>query len=430
MDRVTRRERHYILARAAFLEGDFDTSISELETLVEEFPEETPAYPILAELYGKHRKDLQGQIRWLERWVEIDPRDKTAYNALSYSYPAVGNFDRAIWALTQYIELAPDEPNPYDTRGEFHAMMGDLTKASESFEMAIEKDPTFITSYIALAGILNETGKPERARDVCREAMKHSRNPADRSWIRVMLAYIPAHHGRLLEAIDDVEAGMRADEMDGYDGTWYRWKLGLRGLLHHYRGEFSAAEDDLRRAIAAGMDERATYTYKPWSILIGSLIDRGRLEEATTELESFKTFCEQVDPSHFDTYWIGRGWLALKRGDAEAGLQNFREARKVTNSMFSVFHGLGVAYLAFGHPDDAVRELELVTRGTHSSKRNSPVASAVAIYHLGLAYEAAGRPNEAAGAYERFLDVFAEADPGFEEIDDAKSRLERLRPGS
>ena len=78
----------------------------------------------------------------------------------------------------------------------------------------------------------------------------------------------------------------------------------------------------------------------------------------------------------------------------------------------------------------AVRELELVTRGTHQSERDSPVQSVLAHYHLGLAYEAAERPEDAAAQYELFLTTFQDADPVFDEIGDARERLERLRPES
>ena len=98
--------------------------------------------------------------------------------------------------------------------------------------------------------------------------------------------------------------------------------------------------------------------------------------------------------------------------------------------MFAVFHGLGVAHLAAGRAEDAVRELELVTRGTHRSERNSPVQSVLAHYHLGLAYEAAERPEDAAASYEVFLTTFQDADPVFDEVGDAQTRLDRLRPGS
>ncbi len=430
VDRVTQRERHYILSRAAVLAGRHDEAIAELETLVAEFPDETPAYALLADLYGTQRRDMEGRLRWLHRWVEIDPGDKSAYNALAYAYPIIGNFEKAIWALNQYIQLAPDEANPYDTRGDYYAMMGDLEKGKESFEAAIQRDASFLNSYLSLANILNELGDKEGAKDVCLGAIKNAPDAAGRSIARIMLANIPARSGRLVESIEVLDAGMRADEMDGYGETWYRWKLGARGRMHHHLGDYDRADADLRESIALGMAAEDGNTFMPWASLILSLIARGELETAETELAGFKGFVEQVAPSHRDTYWICRGLLELKRGNPGAAFPHFQQARKTTHSMFWVFYGLGVGHLALGRAEDAVRELELVTRGTHWSERDSPVQSVLAHYYLGMAYEAAQRPDDAAAQYEHFLDTFREADPVFGEVDDARKRLDRLRPGS
>jgi hypothetical protein len=47
-------------------------------------------------------------------------------------------------------------------------------------------------------------------------------------------------------------------------------------------------------------------------------------------------------------------------------------------------------------------------------------------YWAGLAYEEASMYEQAAEQYEKFLDIWKNADPGIEEIDDAKTRLRRL----
>ena len=48
-------------------------------------------------------------------------------------------------------------------------------------------------------------------------------------------------------------------------------------------------------------------------------------------------------------------------------------------------------------------------------------------YYLGQAYEAAGRYDEAIEQYETFLDIWKDADPGIESVEDAKERLTRLK---
>ena len=47
-------------------------------------------------------------------------------------------------------------------------------------------------------------------------------------------------------------------------------------------------------------------------------------------------------------------------------------------------------------------------------------------YLLGITYQGLGRTEEAIAAYEEFLDIWKDADPGLEEVDDARERLARL----
>jgi tetratricopeptide (TPR) repeat protein len=245
-----------------------------------------------------------------------------------------------------------------------------------------------------------------------------------------MLAYLPARRGRIEEAIEVLNNGMRADEMEGYDEAFHWWKLGVRGGMHHHLKHYDMADADLRKAIKTGVDANDSNTAAAWWRLITSLIARGKLAAAETELADYKTFVERVYPKHIDGYWVGRGWLELARGNAEEACSNFEQAHQVMDNLFAVKFGLGVAYLKAERVEEAIRELEIVTRGTHWSERMSPVGSVKAHYALGQAYETAGRPEDAAAQYEIFLTTFKDADPVFDEMIDAQAKMEHLRPGS
>jgi hypothetical protein len=72
------------------------------------------------------------------------------YNLLGYSYAQISKLDYAINAFEKYIELAPEEPNPYDSMGEILQIEGRIDEAVEQYKKALDKNPDFRASSLHL----------------------------------------------------------------------------------------------------------------------------------------------------------------------------------------------------------------------------------------------------------------------------------------
>ena len=108
-------------------------------------------------------------------------------------------------------------------------------------------------------------------------------------------------------------------------------------------------------------------------------------------------------------YW--RAYLNLKSGRPQEAVADFREAlRHQPNrwNMESYEDCLANAYLELGQLDDAINEYERILR----LNPNYPLAH----YHLGQAYERKGLPERARASYERFLQVWKDADADLPEL--------------
>ncbi|KKL56316.1 hypothetical protein LCGC14_2246610, partial [marine sediment metagenome] len=51
---------------------------------------------------------------------------------------------------------------------------------------------------------------------------------------------------------------------------------------------------------------------------------------------------------------------------------------------------------------------------------------AKSFYMMGVVYESTGKKAEATEAYDRFLELWKDADPGIPEVIDARKRLEAI----
>jgi len=114
-DRVSDKEKRYIRSLEILVLRDYTGAIDELQKIVERYPEEKDALYMIGTVYYHYLPDLEAAVRYFNKVIEMDPLHKTAYNILAYAYDRMGDFDKSIWAINQYISIAPDEANPYDS---------------------------------------------------------------------------------------------------------------------------------------------------------------------------------------------------------------------------------------------------------------------------------------------------------------------------
>lgn len=104
----------------------------------------TAAYPNTAEAYdlaGRSAKwlsnDSEAAVKYTLRMLELRPDFGGGYNTLGYTYMALQEMDKAKAAFEKYLELAPAEPNAYDSMGEYYLTTGDYAKSAEYYDRAV-----------------------------------------------------------------------------------------------------------------------------------------------------------------------------------------------------------------------------------------------------------------------------------------------------
>ncbi|MFC1799908.1 protein kinase [Candidatus Eisenbacteria bacterium] len=430
LDHANEKERYYIRSLYAVTSGDTDQGVAELENLIEHYPLERTAHHLLGTYMRQMYQDPEGAIEHLERAIEIDPLFKPSYNVMSYTYNEMGMLEKSIWAINKYIELAPGEPNPHDTKGDLYAANGAIDKAIESYQRALEIKPDFYYSLFKLGHMYVFKRDYDRA-DSCYRELSSSNSKDWRAGGRLALVVVPLYQGKFREALRLLDNGLAADEMDNFEGANVADKIVGKSRVHLYLGDFEQALkeglDGIERSQRAFPSEPTRgLPYKSFLYAVS-----GHMEEAEMALDEIKRITE-VSPLYYVIYLYSAAAVELVKGNPEVSIAHLEVAReRLSRIPFEGQYLQGLAYLEAGRLGAAVEEFEASLDDYSEERLNaSPVRSVLVYYQLGKAYEGSGWNNKAIAAYEEFLEIWKDADPGLEDIEDARERLANLKGGA
>jgi tetratricopeptide (TPR) repeat protein len=136
--------------------------ISILENAIKRDPTNIELRFPLAQRYRIHGFEEKA-LHENEQILEIDPNFKMAYNELGYLFADMGDFKTALYMLDKYQKLAPDEPNPHDSKGEILMFAGKMPEAAEEYKQALQIMPGYYSSAFKLSEIYTEKGDQKKA---------------------------------------------------------------------------------------------------------------------------------------------------------------------------------------------------------------------------------------------------------------------------
>jgi len=421
-DHASNIERHYIKSLKASAVGDKDLAIAELKELVKRYPDEKRAYYLMSS-YAAGRRDYRESLENLHRAIEIDPMYKEAYNYLARVYSCLDSLDKAIWAINKYIDLAPDEANPLDTRGAIYAEHGDLDNAIKSYRKALEIKPEFYLS-LSYLGIMHLFKREYAVAESCFSAYANLDEPTLRSSGRLYLSYIPIYRGRFNEALRTIDEYM-AKGHEELPGREFPFLNGLKAYIYQTIGDLDSAVDEARKAVEGYRKNRPNDKENFIGLYIQLLAENGEIERAKEEASKLKN---ELEAGRFgmSSYWHAVGSIALNSEDPDSAVACFRRAAE-EDTDFSTHYMLARAYLEAGMLSEAVAEFERQLY-TYTSPRSYCGTQDVKMnYYLGIAYEESRWYDKAIERYEMFIEYWGNADPQIPEIEDARNRLAQLK---
>lgn len=179
MDKASEAERMWILGVEAGAVGNPQKQFGLYKSLVENYPNDERARMLLGNYYfGQQEYGLA--VKQYNSAANVAPDLSQIYNQLGYSQRFLKKYDEAEKAFQKYIELIPDDPNPFDSYAELLLKIGRFDESIVQYRKALDIDQTFAASYFGIATCNNFLGNHAEARKTAQELYDNAVNDGQR----------------------------------------------------------------------------------------------------------------------------------------------------------------------------------------------------------------------------------------------------------
>src|ERR1700732_925195 len=198
-DKASDGEKLLILANEAGANADTVKQKDYLDKLVTAYPNDERAQFNLANDYFA-QQELDPAVEHYRKATEIAPTYSPAYNVLGYAYRQQGDYTSAERAFKKYIDLIPNDPNPYDSYAELLLKMGRFEQSQAQYHRALAIDPHFVPSHFGLSAALLYTGKATEAQAELQAMADQARNDGELRTAYFGMAVVASDGGKFNKA--------------------------------------------------------------------------------------------------------------------------------------------------------------------------------------------------------------------------------------
>ncbi len=436
-NKAAERDRLKIEARyASDIENDLVKSAGIGETIVEKYPHEQASYGSLSGAYynmGEREKARQAILRGLK----YDSLDKSLWNLLAYGSAGNNRRAEAFQCINKYLELAPGEPNPYDSKGELYLVFGEHDSAIYWLERAISFRADFGSSVtLGYVTLLHQdyAAADEHFLQYGSTSDQVQRIDAENSRL-----FIPLHKGQLNAVRGKLMSKiglLKSQNLQDALGELYYFLT----LISAEVGDFPDMVKYAQQLRQVRMQQSSDDIFAR-GILAWAFAKSGNMQMASQLMgEIRKNIKMSVVEQQSICDYTG-ALVAYEDGKFDLAVDQFNKAFQHLFPNHAPQLNYAISLLKTGHLQDAIREFQRTTWWVPISfppmnlmflplSGSFAFNSVKAHYWLGVAYEQVGKKKESMGEYERFLDLWKDADFKSPEMQDAKLRLTKLKGGA
>jgi DNA-binding winged helix-turn-helix (wHTH) protein/Flp pilus assembly protein TadD len=411
------------------------------------------AYGYLSTMYGNHRQPelaAENIRKAYELRAKVSARERF-YIESHYYWNGTGELEKAVPVLEQWQQTYPGYYSPYMTLGAIYRMLGKPEKALQQAREAMRLEPNSGLSYSNLGIDYILLDRLEEAEAVFKLAEERTLENDNLPRYRYTLSFLKGDTARMAQ-VASAAMGKPGEE---------DFILAAQADTEAWYGRVNDARELKRRAMDSalhnGVKEAAAY-YEAESALLeaasGNLTlaradanaalrlapNRDVREMATLAIAqagntaaSEKLAATLDNDFPLDTlvqrYWLPaiRAAIALKRKDPGRAVEELQVTNTIElgDSQMVVVYLRGEAYLMLNNGNHAAAEFQKFI--DHRTLVANKEWGALARLGLARAYGIQGDTSKSRAAYQDFLTLWKDADPDIPVLMRAKAEYARLR---
>jgi tetratricopeptide (TPR) repeat protein len=479
----TEAYKHYSEGRRYHLNGDYRRSIESMLKTVEIDPEFAMAYRSLANAYsnmGFQAAKRNARQKAFELRARVSERERYLIEG-DYYWSSEKTLDKAIEAYRELLELYPGDPIALTNLGGVYSTMEEWDEALELHRKRLLIKPVNFIVYWNVIEMYMVKGMYDIARQVLMSALNDYPDNDD-FYEKLALTY--ACQGEYGLALEEVEKAISlSPDTDPFvlkgnifhlkgdfseaENVYKKFGLGAgiflaylnlsKGKLEELRHTLNQAPESMQAQLAhlflktgefdkalRGFDRTLEDAVKNERVRrqIHMMHHKGlaylgmkSISDAQRTAEELKILIQNsLFKKKISYYQHLMGMIDLERENYSKAIEYFQEAISLLPYALDgridfrplFINSLAQAYYKAEDLEKARVEYEKIASLTYPRWRDGDIYSK-GFYMLGNIYEKMGKKTEAIEHYEKFLDLWKDADPGIAEVEDAKKMLEALK---
>ncbi len=438
-DRLPARERFFI--QADFLsrsEKTMNESIEAYKNLLILYPDDSSSNHNLAIRYstiGEYRKAIEH--------YEINRKNENlsliGYGNLANVYQEEGSYDKAREVIEEALQRYPDSAVPLQELAYHYRMEGKYDLALAEIEKAFALEPAAGTqvyrlNFLRRAQINFYSGNLVAAAEDFKRLQKQKEPQA--IYVGSMgMANLDILQGKFKETKDILRPYI--DLANKYAVYWpiseiYQIFAYIDLRTGNLREVLKDCDNAIEYALKTEMENSQNRKRRALHLKGLAYLKLNSMEESRKTAEELKaSLLDSPNSKLMHYYHHLRGMIDLEQKNFSEAIANFEKALTLQtfdshDRRADYIESLAKAFAASGDIDRAQAEFEKIT-STVVDRYTYGDVYARSFYELGKIYEQKGWKGKAIEQYEKFLELWKDADPGFTEIEDAERRLDGLK---